>query len=773
MPNIQLNPLLTPQVVAILNKCLFSYSEACKNGNWVNEEIYKFEFAQWLTSRVDFNYQTNEQILDICLESQQQRYTNTSTKGVNFLLSAGNEKRSIFLTPSDIDLFRKAAQGTLLSEKDLENRGISYTGLTGWLGTLFPNQYVPVVALEEVDAIIKIWNLQKHPQKGYPGFVANQEFGKAIVAYIKHYAQEITILFNKQLVNPLNLETLYNWVAQDFTIFIKRRLINQNNFPPSIPDPKPGPPTKTMTIQYPLNTILFGPPGTGKTYNTKQYAIQLIENLSEEECSKKYPDRQSLNARFDLFQDRKQIEFVTFHQSFTYEDFIEGIKPVLPKTNGNEEIKEANSGKLTYEIADGIFKTICERAESYMNYTPENQPESFKTEMSQGFQRANFYKMSIGNTANSEDDEIYQYCIENGCIALGWGGEIDFRGVNNRKDIKDRLDEEGVERSPYESTAVKMFVVDMKPGDFVFISSGNFKIRAIAQISGGYYFQKDSPIRYSQFREVKWLITNINLPVTEVYNKAFSQQTIYGLNKNLINQDYFQTSAVLPNKEEFHRNHVLVIDEINRGNVSQIFGELITLIESDKRSGDSESLMIKLPYSKEDFSVPNNLYIIGTMNTADRSVEALDTALRRRFSFVEMPPQYELPEINREVEGYNLANILQKINQRIEKLLSKDNLIGHSYFMTANSLKDLRAVFQYKIIPLLQEYFFGDFGKIGLVLGEGFFQTSENTDNNIFATFRNYDPSGLAEKEVYHLINVLDEKKLNDNQFKAALDALV
>src|SRR5690606_20783560 len=171
-----------------------------------------------------------------------------------------------------------------------------------------------------------------------------------------------------------------------------------------------------------------------------------------------------------------------------------------------------------------------------------------------------------------------------------------------------------------------------------------------------------------------------------------------------------------------NNDYALFIDEINRGNVSQIFGELITLIEQDKRKGEENELSLILPYSRKSFSVPKNLSIIGTMNTADRSVEALDTALRRRFSFAEMPPKPELIKTegkaeNGIVNGIDLSVLLETINKRIEKLLDKDHMIGHSYFLSVESLKGLKSAFQNKIVPLLQEYFFGDYGKIGLVLG--------------------------------------------------------
>src|SRR5690606_11727813 len=180
------------------------------------------------------------------------------------------------------------------------------------------------------------------------------------------------------------------------------------------------------------------------------------------------------------------------------------------------------------------------------------------------------------------------------------------------------------------------------------------------------------------------------------------------------------------------KNYVIIIDEINRGNVSQIFGELITLIEEDKRVGNDEALEITLPYSKENFGVPSNLHIIGTMNTADRSVEALDTALRRRFVFEEMPPKYDIEGLQQDLFGYSASDILKTINKRIEKLLDRDHQIGHAYFINKNESTFINS-FHKNIIPLLQEYFFGDYGKIGLVLGGGFIRKIEQ--DSVFANF--------------------------------------
>lgn len=180
--------------------------------------------------------------------------------------------------------------------------------------------------------------------------------------------------------------------------------------------------------------------------------------------------------------------------------------------------------------------------------------------------------------------------------------------------------------------------------------------------------------------------------------------------------------------------YAIFIDEINRGNVSQIFGELITLIEHDKRIGAPNEIRVKLPYSKKEFGVPINIDIIGTMNTADRSVEALDTALRRRFSFFEMMPDEKIFDSLNFADSYDRKGIMQKINQRIEVLLDRNYTLGHSYFIK----KDFKNSFENEIIPLLQEYFYNDYGKIGLVLGKGFVRekaiTAKN-DKSIFADF--------------------------------------
>jgi 5-methylcytosine-specific restriction endonuclease McrBC GTP-binding regulatory subunit McrB len=217
---------------------------------------------------------------------------------------------------------------------------------------------------------------------------------------------------------------------------------------------------------------------------------------------------------------------------------------------------------------------------------------------------------------------------------------------------------------------------------------------------------------------------------------------------------------------EASQKFVLIIDEINRGNVSQIFGELISLIEDDKRLGAREALEATLPYSKEKFGVPQNLYIIGTMNTADRSVEALDTALRRRFSFEEMSP--DATQLTDYVIGdFQMADILTAINTRIEKLLDRDHQIGHSYLMVKD-LDTLKTVFRNKIIPLLQEYFFGDYGKIGLILGKAFVEKTERKTK--FAIFDDEESLAYDERLMYKMTDI---SKMDDSDFTEAIQTLL
>ena len=206
----------------------------------------------------------------------------------------------------------------------------------------------------------------------------------------------------------------------------------------------------------------------------------------------------------------------------------------------------------------------------------------------------------------------------------------------------------------------------------------------------------------------------------EEFVEGIRADTVNGNISYSVKDGIFKQICEVANNDHDNNPYILIIDEINRGNISKIFGELITLIEPSKRSGEPEQLSVTLPYSGDSFSVPNNLYIIGTMNTADRSLALIDTALRRRFDFIEMQPLPNLlAGIN--VQGVNIEQMLTRMNQRIEVLYDREHTLGHAFFMhlsNASPIDALAEVFKLKIIPLLQEYFFEDWEKIRIVLGD-------------------------------------------------------
>ena len=446
------------------------------------------------------------------------------------------------------------------------------------------------------------------------------------------------------------------------------------------------------------NLILYGPPGTGKTYETIKSALEILQ-----------PDNVPLSRKeqkkaFDEWKEKGHIGFVTFHQSFSYEDFVEGIRAVT-------DIKNNNS--ISYQIESGIFKLFCKDSTIRLSHDKIFVPNKTKV-----------WKLNLGK---SWDDTSYVFdiCKERNFICLPIGDGKDFTNCKNEQEIFENLNGNNITSNMAMAKTIAQYIFSMKIGDLVIIPEGVNKIKAIGIVTGNYEY-KIFDFHYEHTRKVQWI---------NIYPSAVSNNFFFENGKNFSDKLFYEVFLSKTESTSFHNNlntpssfinsppRVLIIDEINRGNIAGIFGELITLIEPSKRIGEEEELKVRLPYSREEFGVPSNLYIIGTMNTADRSLTGLDIALRRRFHFRYMPPRPDL------LEGKMLANsgvsvgrVLAIMNQRIEALLDKDHCIGHAPFMHLPDgevpVEELAAVFKGTIIPLLEEYFFEDWEKIRLVLND-------------------------------------------------------
>ncbi|HED8539890.1 TPA: AAA family ATPase [Campylobacter jejuni] len=463
------------------------------------------------------------------------------------------------------------------------------------------NQKIEVIA--SVDNIIRTYSLERFLRYSVLGKIEEDS------SYAKPLFEDILNNSNLSIIKLSENEKIYK--EQHFE---NEKILSENQ-------------------NLSLNQILYGSPGTGKTYHTIDKALEILgENLES---------RDEKKAKFDEYVKNGQIVFTTFHQSYGYEEFVEGIKPHIDSEENSKEIK--------YEIKDGIFKELCEKA-------LENR-DSIKN--------FNFYIDKLKEKVKIDDNNPEKY----------------FELPNTKYSIQYR-------------------------------NGKTFRIK-FDDMSKNH---KDYPVSIDNIEKL-YKTSNID----EIYNSAYVRAILNYLKLQGL-EDYKEKD------EKVNLPYIIIIDEINRGNVSKIFGELITLIEPSKRIGAKEELKVILPYSGKEFGVPKNVYIIGTMNTADRSITSLDTALRRRFEFVEMMP--DVSKLSMDCEGINLQELLKAINTRIEYLLDREKTIGHAFFIGVENLNDLKKVFKNKIIPLLQEYFYNDYALIDAVLNKnGMLEISvENKD---------------------------------------------
>ena len=483
-----------------------------------------------------------------------------------------------------------------------------------------------------------------------------ERIGQGGFNYLTDKKNILAILNEAKRLNPdesIKIEKMINWVTENKIIGKDEKKNGEGSIDGG---------NIMSENKIPLNQILYGPPGTGKTYFTKEMAVKICDGKYYAENE---GNREKIVKRYKELVGEKRIVFTTFHQSLSYEDFIEGIKPVTKDEDGVE------LETMAYKVLPGIFKRICEKAQK---------------------------SSEIRGTDNFDD---------------AWQKTVDY------------LEE-------HESATIKTL-------------NGKSTFDLILNATGtGLSTKEDHPKFFSKEQMYRIYKGERGVPAGghDNYRKAVVEN--FMKNKKEIGLKEY----IAPEKTEVKLPYLLIIDEINRGNIPQIFGELITLIEESKRQGAKDEVSVTLPYSGEKFSVPSNLYILGTMNTADRSVEALDTALRRRFNFVPMMPD---PSKLGFVGDIDLSEMLTAINERLEYLLDKDHTIGHAYFMNADdkplTLDDLCSIFENKIIPQLQEYFYNDMKKIQMILGEAFVSQKEVSSN----LFKIKDDSYFEEKELYEI----------------------
>lgn len=455
------------------------------------------------------------------------------------------------------------------------------------------------------------------------------------------------------------------------------------------------------------NLILYGPPGTGKTYQTAYEAVRLCDGEAPE-------DRATLMTRYRELVAAGQIAFTTFHQSYAYEDFVEGLRPVTSL----EEEGEGSVAGFSLQPKAGVFREIATLAEAARKRG--GSEEQFDVT------GRRIFKMSLGRAGS--EDHIFDAAVAGGYVATGWGGGIDwsdrrYDGKDGYEAIHERWNQDHPGTHGHDGNISQLWCLrsQMAQGDIVVVSEGNSYFRAIAEITGPYRFVPNQEQGYSHQRPVRWLATfDEPLPVDTIYAKPFTQRACYKLREQFLKKEAL-ARLISPGKGQSNARpdqFVLVIDEINRANISKVFGELITLLEPGKRLGAEDALTVTLPYSRIPFGVPENLHIVGTMNTADRSIALLDTALRRRFDFRECMPEPELLEEATEATGINLVKMLTTINQRIEYLFDREHQIGHAYLIGCRTRDDVDAAMRHRIIPLLTEYFYDDWSKVAVVLGD-------------------------------------------------------
>ena len=439
-------------------------------------------------------------------------------------------------------------------------------------------------------------------------------------------------------------------------------------------------------MNHPLNTILYGPPGTGKTYATIERCVEICDQAGDGLT------RERIRSRYSELVGEGRVEFITFHQSYGYEEFVEGLRP---ETKGD-------GGGLRLIVRDGVLKRIAERARS----APASETG-----------KRRFFKIALGNGS------VFEECIIDGCVRFHWQSnqkDQDWSDVsyNSRSAMDNRIKDLYPNDFPtclrwinYRSAVT--IRCKIKQGDIIVVAAGIWNYRAVDEVVGDYEYDSSHPWPHRLAVRWYWKAEKGRpASIKGFQDKCFSTYRVHQLypDRPDILLQHLQKDPLL-------QPYVLVIDEINRANIAKVMGELITLLEDDKRAGAENEIAVTLPHSGDRFTLPGNLHVLGTMNTADRSIALLDTALRRRFTFEEIAPEPTLLTEAGEKAGIDLPDVLRTMNDRLEWLVDRDHRIGHAWFLGARSRQDVDGVMRRKVIPLIAEYFYDDWEKVRAVLG--------------------------------------------------------
>lgn len=473
-------------------------------------------------------------------------------------------------------------------------------------------------------------------------------------------------------------------------------------------------------LDFNPNLILYGPPGTGKTFATRN----IIEAF-ESKFHKRY-------VPFSLVEKEERVRFITFHQSYSYEEFIEGIRPQLD----DDSEQKAESGEIRYKVESGVLKQMVEAASTQIIKAESQQIGISGAELIRPNSRV--WKVSLGRR---NEDLVYKQCKKESIIAVNWldGHDLSDKTYEEMFSMLKAERDDGDQNPTMDANTLDTLINQMTKGDIVFIYDGPWTIRDIGVVTGEYTYMKNRS--YPHVRSVTWLkefnepvdISDMNGGIRLTLKTIYELPRIQMSDVQKLLGTYNTPSSTVKKQQVREVPYYLIIDEINRGNISKIFGELMTLIEKDKR----QTVSTILPYSKKPFTLPRNLYIIGTMNTSDRSIAMLDTALRRRFVFIEVEPDYSVFNKNTaKVGSVELAELLRSINEKISDKLDRDHRIGHAYLMDILTIDDLYKSIYYKILPLIAEYFYNDITAIQSVVGKQFF------DSNGSIRFLSTLPSG-------------------------------